>query len=107
MIEASNNPGTAGRGASLKALLKAIPFPAALLALTLTLGLASGMDDGRLTAALNKGFGLNIGYFAVLLFSSFLLAEAVSIGNGINLGRLGPAVAPFAGAGMVCCDTAY
>jgi gluconate:H+ symporter, GntP family len=107
MEASSRDPGAVGKGTSLRVLLKAIPFPVALLVLTLALGLASGMDDGRLTAALNKGFGLNIGYFAVLLFSSFLLAEAISIGKGFSLGRLGPAIAPFAGAGMVCCDTAY
>jgi H+/gluconate symporter and related permeases len=99
--------GAEGRGGGIMRAAKAIPFPVALLALTVLLGLASGMDDGKLSAALNRGFGLNIGYFALLLLSSFALAEALAALGGVALGKLGPIIAPFAGAGMVCCDTAY
>lgn len=100
-------PGAGSGWRTAWAFLKAIPFPLVLISATVILGLASGMDDGRLTAAVNRGFGLNLGYFALILSASFLLAESITVGQGFSLGAFGPIVAPVVGAGMVCCDTAY
>lgn len=107
MEERTMVPDAANGWRTALSFLKAIPFPLVLISATVILGLASGMDDGRLTAAVNRGFGLNLGYFALILSASFLLAESISVGQGFSLGAFGPIVAPVVGAGMVCCDTAY
>ncbi|MBI5069939.1 MAG: permease [Deltaproteobacteria bacterium] len=84
-----------------------LPFPLALVLLSLAVGLAAGLDGPALLAAFGAGFGRQQGYFALVLLPSFFLAAALTRGEALGLGRLGVALSPFAGAGMVCPDTAY
>lgn len=85
----------------------AVPFPLAMVLVTVVLGVGYGMDDSKLIATFNKGFGYNMGYFALILVSSFFLAAAISKGEVFTVGKLGILVSPFTGAGMVCPDTSY
>ncbi|WP_196488108.1 arsinothricin export permease ArsQ [Burkholderia cepacia] len=87
--------------------LSVVPFPLAMILVTLIIGVAYGMDDSKLIATFNKGFGYNMGYFALILVSSFFLAAAISKGEIFQVGRLGVLISPFTGAGMVCPDTSY
>jgi len=84
-----------------------LPLPVALVLLSVALGLAAGMDAGALVEAFGRGFGRQMGYFALVLLCSFFLAAALSQGEALRLGRLGAWVSPFAGAALVCPDTAY
>lgn len=87
--------------------LSVVPFPLAMILLTVILGMVFGMDDAKLIGTFNKGFGYNMGYFALILVSSFFLAAAISKGEVFTVGKLGVVVSPFTGAGMVCPDTSY
>jgi gluconate:H+ symporter, GntP family len=110
MGQAEAIPGDAGwarRLAGLTGRIPRLPFPVVLLLLSLAIGVATGMDQSRFLAVFNRGFGQSLGYFAILLFSSFFLAASISRGEPINLGRLTVALSPFTGAGMVCPDTSY
>jgi gluconate:H+ symporter, GntP family len=91
----------------LTAWVPHLPFPAVLLLAAVAVGLASGMDGPRLLAALDRGFGRNLGYLALLLACSFFLAAAVARGEPLALGRLSVALSPVTGAGLVCPDTSY
>lgn len=84
-----------------------VPFPLAMILVTVILGLVFGMDDSKLISTFNRGFGYNMGYFALILVSSFFLAAAISKGEVFTIGKLGILVSPFTGAGMVCPDTSY
>ncbi len=84
-----------------------LPLPVALVLLSVAIGLAAGLDAGALVEAFGRGFGRQMGYFALVLLSSFFLAAALARGEALALGRLGLWVSPFAGAALVCPDTAY
>jgi len=84
-----------------------LPLPVALILLAVAVGLAAGMDADALLAAFGRGFGRQMGYFALLLLGSFFLAAALSRGEALALGPIGALVSPFAGAALVCPDTAY
>lgn len=84
------------------------PLPLAMLLLATALGIAQGLSGSALLQALDQGFGAALGEFALILIPSFALAGAVA---GMGLAPRAPAIAvalaPLAGAAMVCPDTAY
>jgi GntP family gluconate:H+ symporter len=84
-----------------------ISLPLAMILLSVVTALSTGMDDAEFIAAFNKGYGLNMGYFTIILLCSFFLAAAISKGGAFSLGRLSAVVSPFTGAAMVCPDTSY
>lgn len=96
-----------GAGLPASRFVPDLPFPVALVLLSLGVGLLAGMDRTALVAAFSRGFSLQMGYFALLLLCSFFLAAAVAQGEPLALGRLGVVLSPLLGAGMVCPDTAY
>lgn len=84
-----------------------IPLSVGMILLSVVVALAVGMDDTKFIAVFNEGYGLNMGYFAIILLCSFFLAAAVSKGEAFSLGRFSVVVSPFTGAAMVCPDTSY
>ena len=86
-----------------------LPLVVWMVALTLILGLGSGMGSVDLVAAYNLGFGRALGEFALILLPSFTLAAALSRQNVASeaAGRATAFASPVAGAGMICPDTAY
>lgn len=84
-----------------------LPLVIWLILATLLLGLFAGYDSQQLIADFNAGYGAFLGEFALILVASFILASAlerqrIALPAGVPVG-----IAPFAGAGMVCPDTAY
>ncbi|WP_299883286.1 hypothetical protein [uncultured Sulfitobacter sp.] len=90
-------------------LVPDLPLVVWMVALTLILGLGSGMGSVDLVAAYNLGFGRALGEFALILLPSFTLAAALSRQNVASeaAGRATAFASPVAGAGMICPDTAY
>lgn len=86
-----------------------LPLVVWMVALTLLLGLGSGMGSSEFITAFNSGFGSALGEFALILLPSFTLAAALSRQNVASeaAGRTTAFVSPVAGAGMICPDTAY
>jgi GntP family gluconate:H+ symporter len=83
------------------------PFTIWMVAITLVLGLVGGLGEPDLVRAFNIGFGRALGEFALILLPSFALAAAVSRKQAGAPEGITTLVAPFAGAGMICPDTAY
>jgi len=84
-----------------------LPLPVWMALITLAIGLAGGLDTPDLIGLFNTGFGRALGEFALILLPSFTLAAAMEQ-HALTLdGRLAVWTAPFAGAGMVCPDTAF
>ena len=84
-----------------------LPLVIWLILATLVLGLVAGYDADQLISNFNTGYGAFLGEFALILVASFILASAldqqtITLPSGVPIG-----IAPFAGAGMVCPDTAY
>jgi gluconate:H+ symporter, GntP family len=95
------------KSAEKGSLFPDFPLVIWLIVCTLLLGLLAGYDSRRLIADFNAGYGAFIGEFALILVASFVLASAleqqnIALPSGVPVG-----IAPFAGAGMVCPDTAY
>ncbi|CAH2604341.1 conserved membrane protein of unknown function [Rhodovastum atsumiense] len=87
---------------------RGLPLPVAMLLAALALGIAGGMDTAHLLAALDAGFGGSLGSYALILIPSFTLAAALAgEGDAVGSGRAAAFMAPFAGAAMICPDTAY
>ena len=85
-----------------------IPFPLVMLILTLLTGLAAGMSTTELVKTIGEGFGTPLGEIALILIPSFILAAAISqAAPTAGSGGIATLLAPLAGAGMVCPDTAY
>jgi gluconate:H+ symporter, GntP family len=79
-----------------------------MLLVSIALGMAHGFGARQLIATLNTGFGGALGEYALILLPSFTMAAAVSNAKVADLPDwLPPLLAPFAGAAMVCPDTAY
>lgn len=88
-------------------LIPDLPLVIWLILATLVLGLVAGYDSHQLIGTFNTGYGAFLGEFALILVASFILASAldqqkIALPSGVPIG-----IAPFAGAGMVCPDTAY
>lgn len=87
--------------------LKQVPLPAFLFLGALTAGLLATGSHDRFMSGFNQAFTGSLGYFTLLLFPSFLLASALSRLSLPGMGGVTRIIAPFAGAGMICPDTAY
>ncbi len=84
------------------------PMPLAMLLLAIVLGIATGLPAPQLFQSINHGFGASLGEFALILIPSFALAGAIEqMGLAPGGSRVAVALAPLAGAAMVCPDTAY
>ena len=90
-----------------KRRLPDLPLVVWLILLTLALGLLSGDGARSVIAGFNAGWGAAVGEFALILLPAFTLAAAI---ERLSI-RAPPAaatgLAPFAGAAMVCPDTAF
>lgn len=92
-----------------KRLVPDLPLVVWMVLLAIGLGLAGGMSAQQVVGGFNTGFGRALGEFALILLPSFTLAAALShrnVGSEAS-GRTAAVVAPVAGAGMICPDTAY
>ena len=85
-----------------------LPLPVTMLLAVLALGIGGGMDTPTLLRSLDTGFGGSLGTYALILIPSFTLAAALAgTGEAAVSGRAAALLAPFAGAAMICPDTAY
>ncbi len=105
----SDSQAMIGNAQSLKGALPDLPLVIWMVALSLLLGLAGGLEATDLVASFNLGFGRALGEFALILLPSFTLAAALSRRNiaSESAGRTAALASPVAGAGMICPDTAY
>ncbi len=95
------------RGFSIRSLLPNWPLTIWMVAITLALGLLGGLETDGLIAAFNTGFGRALGEFTLILLPSFTLAAVLNRQESNAPGGVAAVAAPFAGAGMICPDTAY
>lgn len=91
----------------VRAFLPNWPLAIWMVAITLVLGLVGGLGAPDLVRAYNMGFGRALGEFALILLPSFALAAALSRSHASAPEGIATLAAPFAGAGMICPDTAY
>ena len=85
-----------------------VPVAILMLLFSILLGVIHGFNAKELVATLNSGFGAALGEYALILLPSFVIAHAVSKSSVSGLPNwVAPVIAPFAGAAMVCPDTAY
>lgn len=87
--------------------IKLIPLPVLLFAGTLVAGLTVSGNHQQFIGIFNRNFTGSLGYFCLILLPSFLMASSLSNLNLPRLGHFSKMLAPFAGAGMICPDTAY
>lgn len=93
--------------AGIRRLLPDWPLVIWLIAITLVLALASGQGAPQIIHTFNAGWGRALGEFALILLPSFTIAAAIARQAPRLSGRWATLAAPFAGAGMICPDTAY
>jgi hypothetical protein len=67
----------------------------------------AGSSSGDVFQSLSKGFGSNLGSFAIVNLSAFFIAGWISTQGSASFGKFGISLSPLLGAGMVCPDTAY
>ena len=97
-----------GRALAFLTFLVMLPLPAWMILATLSLAIGKGMSANAVIATFNQGFGASLGEFVLILVPSFILAAALSNDRSeAGSGNLAALIAPLAGAGMVCPDTAY
>ncbi len=78
-----------------------------MIAAALVLGFSGGLSTPQMINVFNTGWGRALGEFALILLPSFTLAAALARKNSGAASGLAAIASPFAGAGMVCPDTAY
>ena len=88
-------------------LIPSWPLVIWMIAAALALALAGGLGAPEMIRVFNAGWGRALGEFALILLPSFTLAAALARHTVGAASGLAVAVSPFAGAGMVCPDTAY
>ncbi len=71
------------------------------------LPLLGGANSSSVFETLSKGFGNNLGYFAIVILSAFFIAGWIAARSSASFGKFGVSLSPLLGAGMVCPDTAY
>ena len=91
----------------MKKIIPDWPLVVWIIAAALVMGLASGMDAPQLIEVFNSGWGRALGEFALILIPSFVLASALARQNSGGASGVAVMASPFAGAGMICPDTAY
>lgn len=84
-----------------------IPLPVAMLLTAILIPILAGASSGDVFQSLSKGFGNNLGYFAIVILSAFFIAGWISTQGSASFGKFGVSLSPLLGAGMVCPDTAY
>ncbi|TDV37524.1 GntP family gluconate:H+ symporter [Pseudomonas helmanticensis] len=84
-----------------------IPLPVAMLLTAILIPILAGASSGDVFQSLSKGFGNNLGYFAIVILSAFFIAGWISTQGSASFGKFGISLSPLLGAGMVCPDTAY
>ena len=84
-----------------------IPLPVAMLLGAILLPLLGGANSSSVFETLSKGFGNNLGYFAIVILSAFFIAGWIAARSSASFGKFGVSLSPLLGAGMVCPDTAY
>lgn len=94
-------------GVALRAFLPSLPLPVWMMLIAILFGLACNMPAPELIGTFNDGFGRALGEFALILLPSFTLAAAMEQQQLRTGGLIASAAAPFAGAGMICPDTAF
>lgn len=88
--------------------LLSVPLPLVMLLGALAIGIGSGLSGRPLLHALDAGFGAALAEYALILIPAFILAGSLSrSGLQTGSGRTVVLLAPLAGAGMACPDTAY
>lgn len=96
-----------GRKFSLSALLPDLPILIWMIVITLLIGLGAGFTAKEIIATYNTGWGYAAGEFALILLPSFIIAAAFDRQAIAAPPCLSVGLAPVAGAGMICPDTAY
>ncbi|MBI5262733.1 MAG: hypothetical protein HY852_13055 [Bradyrhizobium sp.] len=96
------------RPAVVNGALLSIPLPLLMLLTALAIGIGIGLSGKPLLHALDVGFGAALAEYALILIPAFTLAASLSR-SGARAGseRTIVLLAPLAGAGMACPDTAY
>ncbi len=84
-----------------------MPLVVWMMIITVLIGITSGMGSKELVSVYNSGWGHAIGEFALILLPSFVLAAALEKQRIEMSPQVSVGLAPLAGAGMVCPDTAY
>ena len=85
-----------------------VPLPLVMLLAALAIGIGAGLSGKPLLHALDAGFGATLAEYALILIPAFTLAASLSRSDGqAGSGRAVVLLAPLAGAGMACPDTAY
>ena len=88
--------------------LLSVPLPLVMLLSALAIGIGAGLSGKPLLHALDAGFGAALAEYALILIPAFILAASLSrSGAQAGSGRAVVLLAPLAGAGMACPDTAY
>ncbi|WP_448191664.1 GntT/GntP/DsdX family permease [Azospirillum sp. sgz301742] len=99
---------TEGRSPATIGALLSVPLPLVMLLAALALGMAAGLGGKPLLHALDAGFGASLAEYALILIPAFVLAASLSRSRvQAGSGRAITLLAPLAGAGMACPDTAY
>jgi GntP family gluconate:H+ symporter len=106
MLEAAVRTITSFRLRSLWSSIS-FPLPVAMLLGAILIPLISGSSSSEVFQSLSKGFGNNLGYFAIVILSAFFIAGWISTQGSASFGKLSISLSPLLGAGMVCPDTAY
>ena len=83
------------------------PLVVWMILISILLGIISGSTSQQLISQFSAGWGVAVGEFALILIPSFTLAAAIDHLNIKGQSPILVGMAPLAGAGMVCPDTAY
>lgn len=96
------------RAPAITGALLSVPVPLVMLLAALAIGIGAGLSGKPLLHALDAGFGATLAEYALILIPAFILAASLSRSDGrAGSGRAVVLLAPLAGAGMACPDTAY
>jgi|SRR5450830_298252 len=66
-----------------------IPLPVAMLLGAILIPLLVGTSSGGVFQSLSKGFGNNLGYFAIVILSAFFIAGWISTQGSASFGKFG------------------
>lgn len=108
MSHTTTGSTAASRPPAAVGALLSVPLPLLMLSGALALGIGSGLGGKPLLRALDAGFGASLAEYALILIPAFIMASSLSrSGAQAASGRAATLLAPLAGAGMTCPDTAY
>lgn len=108
MSDAAVKCQQAARPPVVTGALLSVPLPLVMLLTALAIGIGLGLTGKPLLHALDAGFGAALAEYALILIPAFTLAASLSRGGAQGgSARAIVLLAPLAGAGMSCPDTAY